>query len=163
ERDYGSVLRGALKQPSSKPKNKLPETESGQPRSTETSRRGTLHSFRQGIGSLLNAIGTKLGPSAHLGASVDSIEQVSSSPQVCRLRITENGHADSLDVRAVIISSDPAVAARVLGSISPQFDTLLNRIPFVPVTVVTTGYRASAIPQPLDGFGFLVPRKENLN
>jgi oxygen-dependent protoporphyrinogen oxidase len=149
ETDYGSVLRGMMKQPRSQEK--------------EAPARPTLHSLKRGIGSLLDAIGKYLGASARTGLAVESIEQFSTgSPAAFRIHIAGQCGADSLDASAVIVATDPAAAARLLASISRKFPSLLEPIPFSSVAVVATGYRDSAVAHSLEGFGFLVPRKEEL-
>jgi oxygen-dependent protoporphyrinogen oxidase len=149
EEGSGSLLRGMIKHGRSRPKNKVP--------------RPTLHSFKRGIGSLLVALGKFLGTSAQTGAAVESIECISSiSAPTFRIHISGHFAGDSLRASAVIIATDPAAAARLLTPISRKFPSLLEPIPFAPVAVVATGYRASAVAHSLEGFGFLVPRKEEL-
>jgi oxygen-dependent protoporphyrinogen oxidase len=146
----GSLLRGAIKQGRSRNKQRVP--------------RPALHSFKRGMGSLLDALGKSLGASAQTGATVESIERVpSDSAPSFRIHISGHFAGDSLNASAVIIATDPAAAVRILAPISRKFTALLEPIPFAPVAVVATGYRASAVAHSLEGFGFLVPRKENLS
>jgi oxygen-dependent protoporphyrinogen oxidase len=149
ESDHGSILRGMLKQGRSRPK--------------PAPARPTLHSLKHGIGSLLDALGKYLGASARTGIAVESIEQLSSGTMPAfRVRVSAQGRAESLDASAVIVATDPSAAARLLASTSRKFPSLLEPIPFAPVAVVAAGYRSTAIARSLDGFGFLVPRKEGL-
>ena len=50
----------------------------------------------------------------------------------------------------------------MLAPSSEQFARSFARIPYAPIAVVSAGYRREAISRALDGFGFLVPRKEGL-
>jgi oxygen-dependent protoporphyrinogen oxidase len=55
----------------------------------------------------------------------------------------------------------PAYAASTaLGSLDPQISDALSAIPYSPVSVVALGYEQAALGNPLDGFGFLIPRLE---
>jgi oxygen-dependent protoporphyrinogen oxidase len=149
DEESGSVLRGMLKQ--------------GRSRKKDAPKRPTLYSLKRGIGSLLDSLGKFLGASAHTGVSVESVERVaSSSLPAFRIHISGHYSADSLEASAVIIATDPAAAARLLASISRKFPSLLEPIPFAPVAVIAAGYRAAAVAHSLEGFGFLVPRKEEL-
>ncbi len=147
ESERGSIIRGAIKQSRSRSK--------GAPS------RPTLHSFKRGTGSLLQTLGTYLGANARSGVAVETIERVASvSEQSFRIHVSSQGRVESLDASAVIVATDPAAAARLLTPISRKFPSLLEPIPFAPVAVVATGYRASSISTKIDGFGFLIPRKE---
>ncbi len=149
ETEYGSVVRGAIRQ-----RHK---------RGNDAPARPTLHSFRRGTGSLLDALGIYVGTSARTGAAVESIERISpASAPVFRIRISGYDRAEALDASAVIVATDPAAAARLLAPISRKFPSLLEPIPFTSVAVVATGYRRAAISHKIDGFGFLVSRKEDL-
>jgi oxygen-dependent protoporphyrinogen oxidase len=149
EVESGSVLRGGIKH--------------GRSRSKGAPARPSLHSLKHGIGSLLDALGKYLGDSARTGAAVESIERISSGPPPAyRIHISAGGRAESLDTSAVIVAADPAAAARLLAPISRKFPSILDLIPFAPVTVVAAGYRSAAVARSLEGFGFLVPRGEGL-
>jgi oxygen-dependent protoporphyrinogen oxidase len=149
EQESGSILRGMIKQARSRPKN--------------APKRPTLYSFKRGVGSLLDALATSLGSSVRTEVAVESIEYVSSaSAPAFRIHISGHFSADSLDASAVIIATDPAAAGRLLAPISDKFPSLLEPIPFTSVAVVATGYHRAAVSSKIDGFGFLVARKERL-
>ncbi|MGA7784562.1 MAG: protoporphyrinogen oxidase, partial [Candidatus Acidiferrales bacterium] len=150
EADHGSILRGMLKQGRSRPKR--------------APARPTLHSLKHGIGSLLDALAKYLGASVRARVTVESIESIASgSAPAFRAQISGQGRAESLDASAVIVATDPSAAARLLAPISRKFPSILEPIPFAPVAVVAAGYRSAAIAHSLEGFGFLVPRKEGLS
>src|SRR5579863_2010970 len=151
ERASGSLLRGALRQKRMQPKRKGP--------------RPTLCSLRRGAGSLLNAIGERLGGSARLGVSVTAVQRsgAATSPRFA-IQCSGGyvGTNESLEAIAVVVASDAGQAGRMLSAVSPKFAEPLDAIPYTPVAVVAAGYRREAIAHSLNGFGFLVPRKEGL-
>jgi oxygen-dependent protoporphyrinogen oxidase len=68
--------------------------------------------------------------------------------------------ADSL-----VLSTPADATATLLASLkTPCADDAaqaLRDIPYAPLSIVISGWRREAVTHPLDGFGFLVPRKEN--
>jgi oxygen-dependent protoporphyrinogen oxidase len=49
----------------------------------------------------------------------------------------------------------------MVAEIEPQASVILDQIPYSPLSVVCFGYRKEVIPISIDGFGFLIPNKEN--
>jgi protoporphyrinogen/coproporphyrinogen III oxidase len=148
ESQSGSVLRGMIKQ--------------GRSRSKPAPDRPTLHSFKRGIGSFLNALASKFGACAHTGVAVESIDPIRSTSSSFIIRATQSGRAELIEARGVIVATNPTSASRLLAPTSLKFQSLLDAVPFAPVAVVATGYRSTAVAHSLEGFGFLVPRKEGL-
>ncbi|MDR0247746.1 MAG: protoporphyrinogen oxidase [Burkholderiales bacterium] len=67
--------------------------------------------------------------------------------------------------RSVVLATPADATATLLAALqTPWADDAaqaLRDIPYAPVSVVISGLRREAVTHPLDGFGFLVPRKEN--
>src|SRR5580693_487961 len=155
EKNHGSLLRGAIRKMRSRPKN---------PNSQKV--RG-ICSLQRGASSLFDALGAQLGDSAKLGVSVDAvIRNTSESKERFEVRCTLDGSSaqrtESLAASAVICATETAPAGAMLAPSSEQFTKSLARIPYAPIAVVSAGYRREALGRALDGFGFLVPRKEGL-
>jgi len=143
EREYGSVLRGAMK---SRPDK---EKRSGPP---------PLCSFSDGVGSLANAIAGKLGASVRLGAKAASVAR-SANYQVC----VESGERNEmLEAAAVVVSTPAYTAAHLAAQLSSPLTHMLSGVAYAPVAVVACGYYDRQIAEKLDGFGFLVPRSEKV-
>jgi oxygen-dependent protoporphyrinogen oxidase len=60
----------------------------------------------------------------------------------------------------VLLAVPADVAARLLEEATGGRSLALAEIPYVPVAVVALGFRREDLAHPLDGFGYLVPRKE---
>jgi len=61
----------------------------------------------------------------------------------------------------ILIMAAPAHAqARILQAFDPVLANLLHAIPYPALSVCCFGYRKAHVGQVLDGFGFLVPSKE---
>jgi oxygen-dependent protoporphyrinogen oxidase len=60
----------------------------------------------------------------------------------------------------VILACGAPASANALRSLDPELAKLLDAVQYSSATVVALGYRAGDVQHRLDGFGFLVPRKE---
>lgn len=143
EREYGSVLRGAMK---SRPDK---EKRSGPP---------PLCSFRDGVGALAGAIARKLGDSVRVGAKVASVDR-SANYQVC---VEDGGRKQMLEAAAVVVATPAYTAGHLAAQISSALTHMLSGVAYAPVAVVACGYYDRQIAEKLDGFGFLVPRSEKV-
>ncbi|HWN43318.1 MAG TPA: protoporphyrinogen oxidase, partial [Thermoanaerobaculia bacterium] len=110
--------------------------------------RGAMISFREGLEQLPRELARQIGD-VRTGVA-------------CR-RIVRSGEGfraetDSgpVEARRVVLSVPADVAARLLAREG------LAEIPYAPVSLVSTGWRREDVAHPLDGFGFLAPRKEGL-
>jgi protoporphyrinogen/coproporphyrinogen III oxidase len=148
EREYGSVLRGALK--SRPPK----EQRTGAP---------PLCSFAHGVATLPRAMATKLGDGLQYDTRALSVN-FSGQPAAaaCEIRIVRDGQERSTSAGAVVIATPAYVAAHLLESFSPQLAHTLSGIAYAPVAVVAATYYRQQVGDPLEGFGFLVPRGEKV-
>jgi oxygen-dependent protoporphyrinogen oxidase len=143
EREYGSVLRGAIK---SRPDK---EKRSGPP---------PLCSFKDGVGSLAGAIAEKLGNSVRVRAKVASVGR-SANYQVC---VEYGGRNEILEAAAVVVSTPAYTAGHIAVQISSPLMHTLSGVAYAPVAVVACGYYDRQIAEKLDGFGYLVPRSEKV-
>src|ERR1700722_18632128 len=143
EREYGSVLRGAMK---SRPDK---EKRSGPP---------PLCSFKDGVGSLAGAIGEKLGDGVRVGAKVASVGR-SANYQVC---VGDGGRNEMLEAPAVVVSTPAYTAGHIAAQVSSPLMHTLSGVAYAPVAVVACGFYERQIAEKLDGFGFLVPRREKV-
>jgi protoporphyrinogen/coproporphyrinogen III oxidase len=144
EREYGSVLRGAMKSRSPQKKGPPP-----------------LCSFRQGMGSLTEAIARKLGESAQMGARVTGLRRAEApGARSYRIGISRSGKGEDMSAGAVVFATPAYTASCLAASMSASLAATLSGIAYAPVAVIAGGYYARQILQPLEGFGFLVPRSE---
>ncbi len=85
------------------------------------------------------------------------------------------GVTHALDVSAIIVATPTNEAAELLAGVEPHFASLLGQIEYTSVAQVCMGYRGericgaaanrasrSGMPGEAKGFGFLIPRTENL-
>lgn len=148
ERDGGSIIRGAIQHRKRQKRN-------------GTSYRKRSISFQDGLQTLPQTIGRKLGNRLWLDSEVVAINRNDQGWQVTWKRDGENfeGFAKKLLVclpsRAIKALAWPqAIGERIAAT--PD-------LPYPAVHSLALGYRRDQIAHPLDGFGVLVPSKEPPN
>jgi protoporphyrinogen/coproporphyrinogen III oxidase len=152
----GSVLRGLLKLKKTSKTNAA-----GAPKE-----KPTLQTFREGNETLILAISAWLDERLRM-----SVEAVGIEPLDCgheakapRFRVavrTVTGN-QSIEAERLILAVPADLAARLLSPLDQGFSPPLQQIEYAGVAVVSLGYPLPDIGQPLNGFGFLVPRSLGL-
>jgi protoporphyrinogen/coproporphyrinogen III oxidase len=153
EREYGSVLRGAMKSRPAKNKG------AGAP---------PLCSFKHGMSTLPLAIAGKLGAALRTQAVVAGIQNRSAAPVPSvdnapyTLRVRSGAEEQTVSASAVVIATPAYVAGALVDAISPPLAQTLGAIAYAPVAVVAASYYRQQIGDALEGFGFLAPRREKV-
>ncbi len=135
ERRYGSISRGVLSR--RRARGQMP------------GRR--LYSWRDGIGTLPQSLATALGPAVRTNAAVRRVTPLSAGFRI------EMGSAGTLDARAVVVATQPHVAAALLQPLDSVASEAAASIDAPPLSVVFLGYRREQVDHPLDGLGYLTP------
>lgn len=116
---------------------------------------GWLTSFRGGLNRIIEAFEKQYGRYVTKG-----LPAVSISRDVDLFKINfVNGTSETC--RHLILATPSYIASDLTESLSSELSESLGKIPYAPIGVVCSGYRASWVKRPVDGFGFLVPAKEN--
>jgi protoporphyrinogen/coproporphyrinogen III oxidase len=146
EREYGSVLRGAMKSRRANPNS------AGAP---------PLCSFQGGMSTLTKAMAAKLGQAIESGAFVDAIT-ATNGPRggQWEVRFRHSGGARTLSVPVVVMAAPAHVAAHLVAPIASDLAHRLSAIAYASLAVVATGYYKRQASSPLNGFGVLIPRSE---
>lgn len=147
ERDYGSLIKGAVKGARARKQR------------AETSKdRAKLFSFKEGMGQLPQAIAAKLGERVETGALLKVIDRKDGLHDVDYVR---NDERISVHAKSVIFTTPAFVTASYLEAFDRDLAEALNEIVYAPVALVFIGYKTNIECRALDGFGFLVPEVEN--
>lgn len=150
ESRYGGLVRGMLGVRREKRKRGVAGEMSAGPG-------GVLMSFDSGVQALTDVLAGRLADGLHLNVAVDRIER---RGEEYLLSLSAGGVREEMTADVVVVAA-PAYAAA--GMVAPMDDSLsdaLSAIPYSAVTVAALGYDAAALGNPLDGFGFLIPRGE---
>jgi len=171
ERSRGSLVRGALR--AYKAKRDERASNGGPARGDSSAKHGGLYvtdalpslgSFKGGMATLAEKLAEKLGEDVHFGARVESVT-------TSRSENSENGTGwqiragggEELSAEAVVLAVPAHVAASLLRESAPKSSGLLAAIEHAPMGVVSSAYDRKQVRHALDGFGFMVPRREGLH
>ena len=127
-------------------------------RSETSKQNAAMFSFKTGMQALPKAIADKLGGKILFNHQVIKIEKADA-----RYRVIFTHEGESKEILSdIVLSAVPAhVAASILGGKGTEIAHHLESIYYPPVKVLYVGFPKKAVGQDLDGFGFLIPAKEN--
>jgi oxygen-dependent protoporphyrinogen oxidase len=155
ERTHGSLLRAMFRRTKSTGDE-------------ETMASGARYSLfvapRNGMASLVERLAAQLPPEAiRLGTSAERLERNENG----RWRLTvasqtsgEPTPPERIDHDAVIVAAPAFRAARLVAALDADLSAELEQIPYASTTIVALVYRRADVRHPLDGFGFVVPARE---
>ncbi len=154
EQQYGSIIRGmmaAKKKASSVP--------------ASGSKRTMFVSLKNGLSDLVTALTTRLTQQdveLRLGCQVDAMRV--RSHQLGRWMydlILNDGSA--LSTESLVLATPAYVSADLLRPLTPIAGGLLEMIPYASTATIAMTYPADSVAGAIEGFGFIVPRKEGRN
>jgi protoporphyrinogen/coproporphyrinogen III oxidase len=169
ERNYGSLVRGAIRTRNSRHQAvasgrealSVPATaNSGSMKVTDAL--PSLGSFRSGMARLPERLAKELREAIRYGVRVERVTQQKGEarePTVWRIALA-NG--EIMDAQHVVLSVPAYEAACMMASSVPALARELGAIEYTPMSCVSSGYDRHQVKNRLDGFGFMVPRKEGL-
>lgn len=67
---------------------------------------------------------------------------------------------ESLQADSIILATPAYVSGALLASFDPELASALQSIPYASTATVSLTYRLSDIPRALDGYGYVIPRRE---
>ena len=145
EQTYGGLIRGMLQlQKEAKKSGKKVGAGPG----------GTLTSFYEGMGTMINSLSAFLGERLRTGVSAQSIDKKG------KTYIVHLSDGSALEADAVVCAAPAFAAAEMVKSLDKTLLATLNEIYYPSVSVICLGYKKERLDRSLDGFGFLVPFKE---
>ncbi len=150
EREYGGLLKAMVKMA----KKKRQERKAGKVVASAAGPGGVLTSFTGGIQELTDRTAAALTGEVRTGAAVVAIVKKSDGFE---LKLADGGSLDA----EIVVSAAPAHAlAGMVEELDGGMSAILREIPYAPMNVVCFGYEREKIARDLDGFGYLIPKKE---
>jgi protoporphyrinogen/coproporphyrinogen III oxidase len=67
---------------------------------------------------------------------------------------------ETLDVEGIILATPAYISGQLLASFDPGLGSTLQTIPYASTATVSLAYRLSNVPRDLDGYGYVIPRRE---
>jgi oxygen-dependent protoporphyrinogen oxidase len=149
EHEYGSILRGmsAL----SRRRRQLARSEG---RTSPPPQR--LWSFPGGLRVWMESLGSKLATPPRVGLEVEALSRAAQDGSSWKVIAKD---AQTLSADAVVLTCPAPYQARLIRPFDTELAERVGSIAYSPVMVVALGYRAAAVPTPLDGFGYLTPQR----
>lgn len=146
EQRWGSLIRGQI-------------LGAGERRRQKAVAKNTARSFSfaGGMQVLTDALAAAVG-AVQLNARVQHFERAADG--LFTLRSDGDGGTQIWRARSVVLATPADAAAALLRPHAADAATALAAIAYAPVATVASAYDRAAIAHPLDGFGCLVPRRE---
>ena len=69
-------------------------------------------------------------------------------------------NTDTLQADAIILATPAYVSGKLLASLDPGLASDLQSIPYASTATVSLAYRVNDLSRPLDGYGYVIPRRE---
>ena len=140
EQKYGSLTRGVLHE-----RRKTAKQAKGMP---------LFQTLKGGLGQLVDALEAQTRPAPEvIHGTAEALER---RPAGFRVRV--NG--GWLEAEHVVLALPAYEAGALLGAVDGGLAALLNAIPYSNSITISLGYERAGFRHPLNGFGFLVPKKE---
>jgi len=147
EKLSGSVIRGSIRLAKNLP-------------ATKHRRRSGLYSFQEGNATLTHALAEFLGDAIRYNTEIDG--EISRAENRFLLKIVTAGNGQEVCADKLVLATPARVNADLLRLIAPAATFPSFDIEYAPVAVVSHGYRTDQVGRDLRGFGFLIPRTENI-
>jgi len=148
EHKYGSLARGALK---------MRQQMAARGARTQGSRSAFL-TPTTGLAEIVEALVetlTKNGADLWLKINVQTLQRSNDSTWDVTL---ENG--ETLNADSVIVAAPSYAAGKIISNLDPELATVLGSIPYASTATVTLAYRQIDLSRLLDGYGYVIPRRE---
>lgn len=143
ELKYGSLARGAL------------QMRRGAAGKSVQGSRSTFLTPTSGLAEIVEALVSQLGPERlRLNSPVSRIEKTRQGFSV------HLGSGERLDTDALILAAPAFVSAALLADTDPALAKTLAKISYASTATVSLAYREADLPRPLDGYGYVIPRRE---
>jgi oxygen-dependent protoporphyrinogen oxidase len=148
ERDHGSLIRGALRQP---------RQARWAERNASGARYGMFVALLDGMDTLPKALAAAL-PAGSVRTST-AVRRVSRNEPVSPW-LVELLNGPPIEAGAVVMATEAHAAARLLDGVDPDLALNLRSIPYASSVIVNVAYPRDQVAHPLDGFGVVVPSIE---
>lgn len=147
EREHGGLVKGALHM-----RRKMARNGKSAPGS-----RSAFLTPTTGLAEIVEALVKRLtvrGVTLRTGAPVQAVH-----PEGPGYRV-ELETGESLRTDAVILAAPAFAAADMIEEMDAELAGHLRQIPYVSTATISLAYREAVLPRPLDGYGYVIPRRE---
>ena len=169
ERNQGSLVRGAVR--ARKTKGPVPKGDSSPQKADTNPKRDTLRvtdalpslgSFRSGMAALPERLAADLHEEVCYSVAIRCVEQIGNGSTAKAAWQIGLSSGEKIVADHLILAVPAYVAAQFLVHTAPKLASQLKAIEYAPVCAVGSVYDRSQVANTLDGFGYMVPRREGL-
>ena len=153
EQEYGGLLRAMIRLA----KQKKADRRAGKEVASAAGPGGVLTSFVGGIQALTDATALRLAGTVRTGVTVTSLKTRGEGWEV------ELASGEKLETELVVSAAPAHALCELLRPMDRDLAELFAGIPYSSMNVICCGYARERITRDLDGFGYLIPRKEGRN
>ena len=140
ETRYGSLTKGVLHE-----RRKAAREAKGQP---------LFRTLKGGLGQLVTAVTAATNPKPEvLHATAETVQH---TPEGWRVRVA----GEWIESGNVVLACQAYEAGELLTGVDPELAALLDAVPYTSSITLSLGYEKAGFSHPLNGFGFLVPKRE---
>ena len=170
EREIGSLMRGAFRARNAKREAAKADAAKGSIPAHANGNSMALPevlpssgSFESGMGRLPEKLAEELNEKIRYNVRIAGIAPIGDAngnfQDGWEIRLADG---ECLAAKQLILAVPAYVAGDFLQSIGPQLAGELKAIEYAPMFGVSSAYNRSDVPQIVDGFGFMIPRREGL-
>jgi len=157
---YGSLARGALEMRKKSMGMQNPQTLHRRQESSDSvpGSRSAFLTPTTGLAEIVEKLVEYLttnGATLCLNTRATSVQRL--TPDTWNLTLDTG---ETLTADSVIIAAPAFAAAQMLASLDPSLASDLQNIPYASTATVSLAYRQSDLPRDLDGYGYVIPRRE---
>ena len=160
EQKHGSLIKAMRATHKKHPSlNGAGNSSGGQPPAVGGRPPAMFTSLRGGMQELVDTLVAQLEGDLRSGCRVVALRYLSPGFEV----IFDSAHSQPLQTNAVVLAIPAYAAATLVEPIEPQLAALLAKVRYVSTATISLGYRRADISphHDLNGFGFMIPKKEN--
>ena len=146
---YGGLIKGMIRGARERKKSK-----------EKAKSHARMFSFKNGMHSYPKAIANYIGNGVKLDCK---IKEVIKTDKNYKIIYDQNGSVKEFETDIVLSTIPSHIAGNVFQNIDSGLKVHLEEIYYPPVKIMHLGFKKSDVGRELDGFGFLIPTKENRN
>lgn len=150
ELEYGGMFRAMFAKKREKKRNKIASSGGG-----PSGPSGVLTTLQGGTGRLSGALESSMSPEIRKGNAVTSLTREND-----KYIVACDGMNEQYD--AVVMAVPANRACGIVKDLNPEIAQTLQEISFANVAVVCHAYDSHTLPEKLNGFGHLIPRRDGI-
>jgi len=156
ETKYGGLVKGAL----AVRKERAKKGDNGKSPNPTPGSRSIFLTPLTGLAEIVEVLVAELenaGVDLKLQTRVTNITRNNLTPDTWLLTL---GTGEQLESDAIILATPAYVSGALIESLTPKLAAELTAIEYVSTATVTMAFRESELSRPLDGYGYVIPRRE---